>query len=56
MSDGEVKVPIRTDGDIVAARQRGRALALEIGLSSTDATLVATAISEIARNIVSYAR
>ncbi len=55
MSEDDVQVPIRTDGDIVVARQRGRAMALAIGLSSTDATLVATAISEIARNIVSYA-
>jgi len=49
-------VAINSDQDIVAARQRGRALAAEIGFSATDATLIATAISELARNIVSYAR
>ena len=47
---------ISSDQDIVAARQRGRALATELGFSTGDATLIATAISELARNIVSYAR
>jgi serine/threonine-protein kinase RsbT len=49
-------VTINSDQDIVTARQKGRALAIELGFSSGDATLVATAISELARNIVSYAR
>ena len=47
---------INSDQDIVTARQRGRALAIEVGFSTGDATLIATAISELARNIVSYAR
>ncbi|HKW63328.1 MAG TPA: anti-sigma regulatory factor [Candidatus Acidoferrum sp.] len=47
---------ISSDQDIVLARQKGRSLALELGFSSGDATLIATAISELARNIVSYAR
>ena len=46
---------INSDQDIVAARQRGRALAGELGFSAVDSTLIATAISELARNIVSYA-
>jgi serine/threonine-protein kinase RsbT len=49
-------VAINSDQDIVAARQSGRALAAELGFSATDSTLIATAISELARNIVSYAR
>jgi serine/threonine-protein kinase RsbT len=49
-------VAINSDQDIVTARQKGRALAIEIGFSSGDATLIATSISELARNIVSYAR
>jgi len=53
---GEIRVAINSDQDIVTARQKGRALAIELGFSSGDATLVATAISELARNIVSYAR
>ena len=52
----EVRVPIHRDKDIVAARQEGRALASLLGFSSSEATLVATAISELARNIVLYAK
>jgi serine/threonine-protein kinase RsbT len=52
----EIRVTINSDQDIVLARQRGRALAAELGFSPGDATLIATAISELARNIVSYAR
>lgn len=46
---------IKSDQDIVLARQKGRAMAMELGFSSGDATLVAAAISELARNIISYA-
>jgi serine/threonine-protein kinase RsbT len=53
---GEIRVEINSDQDIVVARQKGRGLASELGFSSGDATLIATAISELARNIVSYAR
>ena len=52
----EARVPIETDVDVVAARQKGRELAAASGFSTRDQTLIATAISEIARNIVSYAR
>ena len=55
MSAGELRVAINSDQDIVLARQRGRAMAMELGFSSGDATLVAAAISELARNIISYA-
>ena len=51
----DIVVAIRSDGDIVAARQQGRSLAATIGFTATDATLIATAISELARNIVMYA-
>lgn len=50
-----VCVPITLDTDIVTARQQGRALASLLGFSSTEATLIATAISELARNIIQYA-
>ena len=53
---GDTSVPIEHEGDIVTARQKGRELAAASGLSTTEQTLVATAISEIARNIVVYAR
>lgn len=54
--DDEIRVPIESDEDIVAARQKGRSMATTLSFSQTDTTLVATAISELARNIVSYAR
>ena len=52
----EIRVSINSDQDIVTARHRGRTLAAELGFSAGDATLIATAISELARNIVTYAR
>jgi serine/threonine-protein kinase RsbT len=48
-------VPIEQELDIVTARQKGRELAIALGFSTTEQTLLATAISEVARNIVSYA-
>jgi serine/threonine-protein kinase RsbT len=48
-------VRIATDDDIVTARQEGRRLSSELGFTSTDLTLIATAISEVARNIRLYA-
>ncbi|MGH9477036.1 MAG: anti-sigma regulatory factor [Terriglobales bacterium] len=50
------RIPIRTDRDIVLARQQGRAAGASAGFVDTDLTLIATAISELARNIVTYAR
>jgi serine/threonine-protein kinase RsbT len=51
----ETRVPIANEADIVTARQKGRQLAVAGGFSSTEQTLIATAISEVARNIVEYA-
>jgi len=51
----EDRFPIGSEHDILTARQRGRELAAEAGFSGSDLTIVATAISEIARNIVEYA-
>lgn len=47
---------IKSDPDIVLARQRVRAVASDLGFSSTDQTLIATAVSELTRNILSYAK
>jgi serine/threonine-protein kinase RsbT len=52
---GDVRVAIRTDADVVTARQEARTMGADLGFSSTDLTLLATAISEIARNITTYA-
>jgi serine/threonine-protein kinase RsbT len=51
----ETRVAIEKEIDIVTARQAGRQLAARAGFSTTDQTLIATAISEVARNIVVYA-
>lgn len=48
-------VPVASDTDIVAARELGRRLAREVGFRGVDLVVIATAISEVARNIVSYA-
>lgn len=55
MMETEIRISIASDVDIVAARQSGRDLAIELGFSLTDTTLIATAISEVARNITTYA-
>jgi serine/threonine-protein kinase RsbT len=54
-ANSDVRVPIASSDDVVIARQKGRALAAEIGFSASEATLIAAAISELARNIVKYA-
>ncbi len=51
----DIVVDIDNSDDIVAARKAGHQLALDLGFSLTDVTMIATAISEIARNITSYA-
>ncbi|WP_156661082.1 ATP-binding protein [Mycobacterium sp. 852002-51163_SCH5372311] len=48
-------VDINNPDDIVDARKAGHELALDLGFSLTDVTMIATAISEVARNITSYA-
>ena len=55
MSD-EARVAIQRDGDIIAARQKGRDLAAQAGFTGSDLTIIATAISEIARNIIVFAQ
>jgi len=52
----QVRVPISSDVDIVTARQKGREVAAEAGFQFTDLAIIATAISELARNIVRYAK
>ncbi len=51
----ESLVAISSAADIVTARQQGRALASRLGFSASELTIIATAISEVARNIVEYA-
>ncbi len=51
----ERRVSINNDLDIVAARVEGRNLAREMGFGIIDQARIATAISELARNVVLYA-
>lgn len=46
---------IRSEGDVVEARHRVREFGRELGFSSIDLALIATAVSEICRNIIQYA-
>jgi serine/threonine-protein kinase RsbT len=54
--DEAVRIPINADRDIVLARQSVRELAVQLGFSSTEVTVIATAVSEVARNIVRFAQ
>lgn len=51
----ELRVPIASAQDVVAARQAGRALAKEMGFDAMAVTLISTAISEVSRNILEHA-
>lgn len=51
----DARVPIHSDADIVLARQEGRRIAEAAGITGSNLTLIATAISELARNIFEYA-
>jgi serine/threonine-protein kinase RsbT len=51
----EIVVAVTSEKDVVSVRQEGRSMALALGLSRTEAALIATAISEVARNIVQHA-
>jgi serine/threonine-protein kinase RsbT len=46
---------VRIESDILAARQHGREVAERVGFGGSDLALIATAISEVARNIVVHA-
>jgi len=52
----EYSVPIKSAADIVVARQKGRALAVQLGFNGSGPTMIAAAISEVARNIVNHAK
>jgi serine/threonine-protein kinase RsbT len=49
------RVPVSRDADVIVARQKAREAAVQAGFAGTDLTLIATAVSEIARNIVKFA-
>ena len=51
-----VTLPLEMEDDIVHARQCARIVAQHLGFAGQDQTRIATALSEIARNALSYAR
>lgn len=51
----QVAIGVKVSEDIVTARKAGHELAAHLGFTLTDRTMISTAISEIARNITSYA-
>jgi serine/threonine-protein kinase RsbT len=53
--EDEVRIHVSVDHDVVQARQGARELAARLGFSRTELTVIATAVSEIARNIVKFA-
>jgi RNA polymerase sigma factor (sigma-70 family) len=53
--DDELRVNVTGDSDIVASRQAAREIAVRAGFTGTELTLLATAVSEVARNIVRFA-
>lgn len=55
MPDTDLRILIGAEGDIVTARQEGRRIAAALTFSSSDLTVIAAAISELARNILTYA-
>jgi len=51
-----VRIPIENDADVAVAGEHGRRLASRLDFSPTDVTVIATAILEVARNVLRYAR
>jgi RNA polymerase sigma factor (sigma-70 family) len=56
VNEDETCVTVTKDADVVVARQKGRAVAARVGFTPTELAVIATAISEIARNIVKFAK
>jgi serine/threonine-protein kinase RsbT len=54
--DEAIKLIIQSDTDIVKVRDYARKIAEEIGFSNTERTIIATAVSEICRNVIEYAQ
>jgi serine/threonine-protein kinase RsbT len=55
-SSVRVRIPLATDADLAAAEEHGRRLASRLDFSPTDITVIAAAILEVARNVLTYAQ
>lgn len=51
----EERVTVSDRSDIITARERARFLAAQAGFSASELTLITTALSEIARNVLEHA-
>jgi len=51
----EIVVPIKEEADILIARRTAREVSRDLGFGLADQTCLATAVSELARNVVQYA-
>jgi len=51
----ETSIDLRNEDDILIARQTARKEMADIGFGSADQTRMATAISELTRNVIKYA-
>src|SRR3954466_4434713 len=56
VNDDEIRGSVSTNADVVVVRQQGRRVAARAGFTATELAVIATAISEIARNIVKFAK
>jgi serine/threonine-protein kinase RsbT len=55
-SPAQRQIWIASDVDIVEARMAARAAAADLGFRGADLVMIATAVSEVARNILEYAK
>lgn len=55
-SNDDTVMQMRSDVDVLKARKYGKELAASLQFSNSERTIIATAISEIARNTVLYAK
>jgi serine/threonine-protein kinase RsbT len=53
---GEERIAVSQEVDILSARTLGKRIAAEVGFGGTDLILIATSISEIARNLLEYGK
>jgi serine/threonine-protein kinase RsbT len=51
----QILVPINSQQDVLIARRAARELAIQLGMGIADQTRLATAVSELTRNVVLYA-
>jgi len=54
--EGSVSITVISASDIIIARDLGRKIGKELNFSQTDLTIIATVISELARNIILFAK